>query len=1295
MAGAKATARAVLLLLAASALMVTESAGAARGVTRVPLYLDRGAGEMERFPVTFGVPVPRGTLLDVRDTRVVDARGREVPAQIVSSATWGPPDRQKPAGIRWLLVDFQPRLRAGTGNPAYFLEFAKPVTRWKLIPLSVVEDDQQIVVDNGLLKLTFSKQRNTLIERARSYIAGDDRADPGTEFLPPSDQRVSYFVTQDGTRYSTAAPLKDSKCKVTFRGSMRVVIRQEGWFADANGNKMCRAIHRYYIYRDSPVVRVFTTWIITADTDKVQFRDMGFSLPMRLAGTPRATLGLSAKPGMLEAPAPLAIVQDRRHHYLVRQGDKMTGEGERASGWIDLSGSRGGLLLCVRDMAEQFPAALEAKRDRIIVHTFSGESGNNLDFRHAMLRKLWGEQTWQRFENHRMHYKPLLERVSNGLGFAKTHETLLYFHGPMTKDELQRAAATLQRPPLVLASGEWNCASRAFGDFHPHDRKRFPVIEKKLSDAFDEYLEVVSNLRPHYGYYDHGRGVPQQLTKHKDDKGRPYWTYSGYRRGTDICNYAQPIAPWILYLRSGDRRYYDYAVAMTRYATDVRTVHWTNPEFRPLRKKGFFYGGAATWSFDGGYFGWTFNNFQKYLLLDYYVTGDTRPFDTAKMILDAFCDDEGDQGTSLSSGRPKWPGDLALMYRATWNERYKRAWRAYEENLMKQGVRWERVLWREYWLNESLELPGLRPAFLNLAKQYARRGLDEGIFNFEKADFHYTWNPFMYQLGYRLTGDPRYRGYAKACVERMRKQRLSFLDCYGLATARDIPAFLSLAAKPGGEDFAVPREATIFNMADTPVLFHHASGKETQLSARSFPVPYFLSDFLPYGRLRVFAPDAKEITEAVVAEADVGTSLERMHVTVGREMPTGTYRLEVEYSEKVRLYPWKPYGRLRLYYPPTTRWVLSVPRGGHYMQERVWFRVPANTKSFTLRTTDFSPHPERVKLISENGDIVMAKQPVWQTPVQAAEADAVYTLVAQGGAVRYVKLEGVPPFIALDKDALFDPEVKMDVAPEPATPPDAGPFVPGASEGNGPDRAVRLRGTRLISLPTGSVRERAVREFFDARQGTVEFFVKQNLNPHASGINGLPIYLGFAEGHPVELPDYPWLMFFDFKNVVVIYDGKGTNRSERIFSGGRFGPDFFGVGPIALGQGRWRHVAIQWTWNDGWEWPGGKGKIMVRAYLDGVPCLQDPSNTKHKYWANAVPAPPPGEEWLIGKVGYDFSLDEFRVSDVLRYDFSKRFNPPKKPFEMDDNTLALFHFNGDLSGTGRGGKAIEGAWRQR
>jgi len=48
---------------------------------------------------------------------------------------------------------------------------------------------------------------------------------------------------------------------------------------------------------------------------------------------------------------------------------------------------------------------------------------------------------------------------------------------------------------------------------------------------------------------------------------------------------------------------------------------------------------------------------------------------------------------------------------------------------------------------------------------------------------------------------------------------------------------------------------------------------------------------------------------------------------------------------------------------------------------------------------------------------------------------------------------------------------------------------------------------------------------------------------------------------------------------------------------------------------------------------------------------------------------------------FDFAMDELRISDVVRYEPNKEFAPANRPFEADPNTLMLFHFDGDVSGS--------------
>ncbi len=49
------------------------------------------------------------------------------------------------------------------------------------------------------------------------------------------------------------------------------------------------------------------------------------------------------------------------------------------------------------------------------------------------------------------------------------------------------------------------------------------------------------------------------------------------------------MEPWLLWIRSGDRRYYRWAEVVSRHLMDVDTIHWTGTEVRPARSTGMFY----------------------------------------------------------------------------------------------------------------------------------------------------------------------------------------------------------------------------------------------------------------------------------------------------------------------------------------------------------------------------------------------------------------------------------------------------------------------------------------------------------------------------------------------------------------------------------------------------------------------------------------------------------------------------------------------------------------------------------
>ena len=85
-----------------------------------------------------------------------------------------------------------------------------------------------------------------------------------------------------------------------------------------------------------------------------------------------------------------------------------------------------------------------------------------------------------------------------------------------------------------MASPQWNCDSGAFGPYHHYDEERFGEYEKRVSGLLDDWMYATSNMSPHYGFYDHGRGVPYHLEPVKDSNGKLSYIYSGYRRNYDL-----------------------------------------------------------------------------------------------------------------------------------------------------------------------------------------------------------------------------------------------------------------------------------------------------------------------------------------------------------------------------------------------------------------------------------------------------------------------------------------------------------------------------------------------------------------------------------------------------------------------------------------------------------------------------------------------------------------------------------------------------------------------------------------
>jgi hypothetical protein len=289
---------------------------------RVALKVSSAAG-LPRcvFPISGGIPLPAGELLQAEHAGVVDAAGAEVPSQCSALARW--PD----GSVRWLLVETQTDLGA---LPALFLEYGPTVTR-KAMPqqaLKIEEAAEAIAFSTGSLRWRVAKA-------------------PGFCLFDLVELGGKALTGGNGPCGPVAGEAEGSRCAPTeFRveeaGPGRATLLARGVHQDAGGKKHLSYVVRATIWAGLPFVKVEHTFIQTDDPIYGNVRDVGIALP--LAGATQAVFGTNPtgdRTVLLDGGGATLlqrsgeIQQDHwRFPYVISRGAEALANGERAPGLV-------------------------------------------------------------------------------------------------------------------------------------------------------------------------------------------------------------------------------------------------------------------------------------------------------------------------------------------------------------------------------------------------------------------------------------------------------------------------------------------------------------------------------------------------------------------------------------------------------------------------------------------------------------------------------------------------------------------------------------------------------------------------------------------------------------------------------------------------------------------------------------------------------------------------------------------------------------------------------------------------
>lgn len=577
-------------------------AGEARARTRIELIVDEATENRSvAWPVTTGVPFPRGGLLDARHCRLVDDTGAEQPLQTKVAATW---DAAR-SSIRWLTIDFIAR-----PGRKYALEFGPDVVRQRFdsaITVAYAGDTRaanHAIVSTGALQVDFAPRAPEVLHAVRIDVNGDGTITSDEGIAGGTKEGEHTFTEPSGRISSSARDVKDRTITVEATGPVRACIRVDGWYTDPEGRRTVAYRTRYHLFAGLGLMKVIDEFRIIGSTRNVQFKDI--ALPLALdVGEKKRTISMEglAISNFSGDPTEVSLLQETYRHYgnpecvakvFERRSDGAERENdvmrqERAGPWMQITGDRAAVTGSLRNFWQQFPKEWSAKKDRLTLHLWSPRV-EPLDFGQKGIERFFGEAgrkylfDWKSgggsspisdFFYYAGH-NALKRDGADGRGINKHHEIWYHFGRAKEWTEGRQYGTLADRQPIALATGKWNVGTDVFGPLaaRPHSESepnadtrwaaKFEAIvdrifdlERKAQDDFGDYGWFLFGAGPHYSYQ-----WDKETKKHYADPRR--FEYHTYQRETQL---------WWTYLRSGERKFYDWCFPSENHWVDIAVAH--------------------------------------------------------------------------------------------------------------------------------------------------------------------------------------------------------------------------------------------------------------------------------------------------------------------------------------------------------------------------------------------------------------------------------------------------------------------------------------------------------------------------------------------------------------------------------------------------------------------------------------------------------------------------------------------------------------------------------------------------
>jgi len=492
------------------------------GHVTVPIGVEEGGGIARRaWPISVGVPFPKGAVKKDSAIVLTDPKGRTIQAQTQAMAAWDD------GSLRWLLVDFLADVPADQYVFYQLTAWAEePEVARKSPPRLISDKGDHFVVDNGPTRIEVPK-------KAAPRLFG---------YFAPGDL---WWIDGSGVKYSFALKGEGAGMAIEKNGPIHAVLKANGWYFNEQGRALCMGELRWEFWRGQSFTRLHHTVTYCGQPYHDQLGSYGitFSLP----GGPYRRVAVDGDRRTCAQGKTIALHQKASDYFDVTVDGKQGNPGRRCTGAVQFSG-RGNTTVFHRDLWRMNPKkiAADAAAGTVAFSYWPKEAG--------VMSFLPREEGWI----------PSSSSIQAcGAGASRTHEFIIETNA---RRPVQAYERTFNEPVIALTPPRWLRRTWTMLHLSPYDFAAHPKLEEFFHDLIAAYQRH-RDTYDWYGEWVYG-GIPNSFRA-------DWYRWIGFGRYAWILNEQNIVnAPWLLYFRSGDRLFYKFAESNTRHLMEVGTIRW-------------------------------------------------------------------------------------------------------------------------------------------------------------------------------------------------------------------------------------------------------------------------------------------------------------------------------------------------------------------------------------------------------------------------------------------------------------------------------------------------------------------------------------------------------------------------------------------------------------------------------------------------------------------------------------------------------------------------------------------------